>query len=70
MHTKQVDDLLKDRHIQLTGLSATQVLAISHPGFQLYPLDEGQEGLEEKPLVAAAFVPISPESSASSEEDD
>ena len=62
----QVDDLLQEHGIPLTGEHASHVLAIEHTGLQLYPLDEGQEGLEVKPIVAAAFAPCSESDSDSS----
>ena len=55
----QVDDVVREHAVSINGSEAMHVLAISHPGFQLYPLDEDQAGLASKPLIAAAFVPVS-----------
>ena len=65
----QVDDLLQSNAICLLGPQAVHAVAISHAGFQLYPLDEDQEGLDQKPDVAAAFVPIDEDESGSSGSD-
>lgn len=58
----QVDEVLTANAVSIVGPHAQHALAISHPHFQLYPLDEDQEGLTSRPAIAAAFVPVDDDS--------
>ena len=67
--------MLQTYGLELTGTNAVHAVAIDHPGFELFPLDE--ENLEANAgniCTAAAFVPAGlmsdqSDSSSQSEED-
>ena len=73
-HVLQVDDVLQTYGLGLIGPKAIHAIAIDHPGFELFPLDE--ENLEANAgniVTAAAFVPsglVSDGSESSSQSDD
>ena len=53
----QVDELLHDLHICLSGADAVDAVTIAHPGLTLVPLDEEQVDPAHPPQVLAALVP-------------